>query len=192
MDQVVFDGANVLYLVSMLPEGARERPVAGGWTIGQTVVHLGQTAEAYAAALSRMRKGEPLALDTIEVDPPAPTVGMFNSGESRIDEPSTFLVGREHFLGELELVNPTLLHAEYEGHPVKPMFVSWSRHSMHHGVGIVEALPEMWDDAIALTWVFEADLSYDADLYARQQALLPRVRAHLADLENAEQKGKKK
>ncbi len=191
MDQLIFDSANLLYLVAARPEGSLDRALGDGLTMDQAFDRLGSFAAGCAGAIGRMRRAEPFAPVPSATDGDVHADELAGPGELT-ETVARFMDGRRRFLEELQLVRPETLHSEYEGRPVKPMLVAWSRQYIKTGLAMFEALPELWDDAIPLTWIFEANLSYDADLYARQNTLLARVRAHLAGIEGAEKKGTKK
>ena len=192
MDQVIFDSANVLYLAANLPEGAEERVGIEGWPIWNIVLHMMVEVAGYGPRIARLRDQGP---PTAELGPDD-SIEVHRHERAPISELlADILHFRGEFLHELEKTPlPVLLAGNPEANFEAPL-TRWPRHFFEHGLSMVEVLPEFWDDGIVLTWVFEADLSYDTALADRRNVLLGRVRDHHAEAEAAEaatRKGKKR
>ena len=191
MDQVIFDSANVLYLAANLPEGAEDRVGVEGWSIWQTVLHMAVESAGYGQEIAWLR-------DETHSNPVADSIdrGTYIGGRASM---STLVADMLHFrAGFLAELAKTALDVLLRGNPeadFESPLKQWPRHYFEHGLSMVEILPEFWDDAITLTWVFEADLSFAPALAGRQAVLLKRVQAYLTEREVAEaaaKKGKKR
>ena len=192
MDQVIFDSANVLYLASNLPEQAEERVGIEGWPIWKIVLHMLTEVASHGPRLARMREeGPPVS----EAEPDDSIENQRHERGPMSEMLADILHFRGVFLRELEHTSLPLLMAGNPDAKLEAPLKRWALHFFEHGLSMVEVLPEFWDDGIVLTWVFEADLSYDANLAERRKVLLGRVRAQHAEAEAAEaaaKKGKKR
>jgi hypothetical protein len=197
MDQVIFDSANVLYLAANLPEGAEERTNSESQTLWLIARDAALKAEPKAKALALIRSGRGAEVfaarekrGSLEAQAGAALpIEMIPMAELM----DSLCTHRAAFLAELATMPEST--SEGEGNDnLMATLRSLVGHYFEHGLAMVELLPEFWDDGITLTWVLEADLSYDAVIADRRAALLSRIRAHHAAVGTAEapvRKGRK-
>jgi hypothetical protein len=167
-DRYIMDVANVLYLVADLPPGANGRTVpATGWTIAQTVAHLGHTATAQAEAIARAGEGQPLEAPA-SVAPPALELP---------EAVASLNAGRAHMLEALRAVPDAFLRTGEPAVALVEQADDWSYHFTVHALEILEVLPELRMDLMLLNWLLSMDVSDDPAARARQVALFEDLQA---------------
>ncbi len=192
IDQVVYDSASVLHLVSNLPEGAAERPVQGGRTVRQLLGHMSANAAAHVDALTAA--GESIGPETELPAAPAHSDAEWAAFANQTLPTALreFSASRNALVEALAKLPGSLFAGHANERAVVPTLIAWSREYFHDGFSIAEVLPEFWDDAMVLTWTLDADTRYDQGLHQRQTAFLAAVRKHLDHLEKEEKRNAKK
>lgn len=174
-DRVIYDSANVLYALQLVPDPDRVLP--GGWSARQIVGHLGAIAPFDAAAIARLARGEPahepgFDLDALNADHARESAGK--SLEALVEQ---FREGRRTWLEALQATRSTLLPANRAA--FLETMRGWATHYLRHGLELAEAFPEVRLDPFVLNWLLYATHGDEA-LVARQEAILAQVREHFA------------
>ncbi len=179
-DRFILDTANLKYLATALPKGGLEREVPDSeWSVRQLLRHLVDSLERYVELSGAfLERGDvPAGLDTTECN------AMTAEAARKTTLPA--LLGRCDAALSALLGLLAAMPEEAAGQPFGPLrfgdaLGAWSKHTVRHGLDLVDAVEELRLDPMALNWILHADFSADAALLARQQHLLAEVRDHLA------------
>jgi len=179
-DRFILDTANLKYLATALPRGGLEREVPDlEWSVRQLLGHLVASLERYGE-LSRafLDAGDvPINLDPTEFN--ATTA----AATRRITLP-VLLARCDAAVGAL-LERLAAMPEEAADRPFGQTRFGdaldiWSKHVMHHGMDLVDAVEEFRLDPMVLNWILHADFSAEPARLARQQHLLAEIRDRFA------------
>jgi len=179
-DRFILDTANLKYLATALPRGGLEREVPDfEWSVRQLLGHLVASLERYGE-LSRafLESGEaPANLDPTEFNGKTAAATRKTTLPALLARCDTALSG---LLGLLAEMPEDAADRAFGRWRFGDALDSWSKHTVHHGIDLVDAVEELRLDPMVLNWVLHADFSAHPASLARQQHLLAEIRDRFA------------
>ena len=169
-DRCLYDTASLSLLVEALPGGALSRPCGeGGWTVGQTLLHLIEMVADDAEAIERFVAGEPRRQRS-------PLSSAIPSTEDLV---AAIPRARNRMVAALERIKFSHGEQLYGDRKLTATVLAWAEHYGEHNLDLVDAVPELCEDPMVLNWVLWQTPGATPELIERQARLYERVKDRL-------------
>ena len=185
-DRLLFETANLRYVVTTLPKGGLDEPIAGGdWNPRQLLAHVSAYLDLQGSIIERVLKGEaplPEGFRMEEFHDRTPE----NDGAPLPDLLDRLSAARDRLATSLADVTDEHLATQFRTATIAAAIERWPRHVAAHGLEIVSTHEEFHVDPFVLNWLLPIDFN-DESAAARQRAIRASGKKLLDEIEAAEE-----
>jgi hypothetical protein len=185
-DRFIYDNATLFAVAASLDAGMAEEGLceATGWTVRQTLGHLGYSQAGYAVALEQVLAGVPVTRPSGRLNQQEQAGQYAGADVQRLI--TELRAGRDRVLAALAALSAVQAAAPFAAH-TGTMTVAdvasrhFATHMREHGVDLLEARPALVEDPVVLDWALEPAFAEGrpAEWLARRRAVIEAARQRL-------------
>ncbi len=189
-DKLLFNVEGLKYVVTTLPKGGLDEPVAGGeWNPREVRTHLTAYLDLQGGILERVVAGEspfPDGFSLTEFHETTPDGGATGVSTNLPDLLAALAAARDRLTNALGTLTAEHLSVPIRGGTISTAIARWPAHVAAHGLHIVVSFREFHIGPFTLNWLLPISFE-NQDEQAHQEAIRLSGKALLDELEVGEE-----